>query len=345
MSKNEITSVQMMFKVKTITPERQINVAELGLSENSLPPEVKSFLKENVLPSDRLKSIHRIRRKAELDLDDFTVKDKDSKLRIMHPDDAERACNLVLKAQQAVDIEKAKLETQYFILCDEVLERIKVEFKDYDFVDKLGEAVKRHQPSWEYIDNQIQVYFSFRPCAEMSSEDPKIFKIFQEGYAQEKQTLFGTLLGQVVSRSEEILKIVFNGEELQRATLRTVEDMRAKVNRLSFLDKRLKPLAVGMKTVLNDLPEGNSNVPVKQLGQFIAMITLLSNKKRLLERLDNNEPLIFKADDTSSVVSMSSKKASASKVMGNKSKVAPRKIKGTVTKQPIKRTGVQLNFG
>lgn len=356
MSKNsaEINSVQLVFKVRSITPERQIPIEDLGLSEKSLPAEVRSFLKEIVFPREQLRKIHTLRRHTELKLDRIAIKDEVTKAWILNHDDSDLACTIVLNAEKEVDKEKARLKQLYPKFCQEVLDQVDETFGDYEtigemsakeFIVILKEAIKTHQPTWDYLENQIGVFYNFRPCAEISSDNPEVFKVFQKSYEQQKQSLFSALLKQVATRAEEILQLLFNGDDIRRSTIQTVEVMQAKVKRLSFLDKRLLPLANGMLTVIKDIPQSGNIIPVKELGgSFIAMMTLLSDENRLLKRLDNDETLIFKADASTSVTTMSVTQPVNRARTGKTNSSPIRKLKGVPITKPIKKTGLQLKI-
>jgi hypothetical protein len=68
----------------------------------------------------------------------------------------------------------------------------------------------------------------------------------------------------------------------------------SKLERLSFLDTRLKTLAAGLRGVHNKFPERGS-VELNQVGEFVNAVHFLANRDGVLERLKSGEPLLFEA--------------------------------------------------
>jgi len=346
-NESESNLTVLTWHISSISSVRQVSLKDLGFGSD-IPKAVMAYWKEHVVSTDALKPFGRKRKELTDYLAKHTQRGKLGE--VVPPKKIKKIEGDIYRIQQDFLREKEKLKALWPTMCEEQVAGITKRFLEYKEIqemsdserkklaDKLSSAIKRSQPDWGYINGQIDFTYEFHNIGYVVTDDEELNFRLQSGLSRTQQGLYGELLKSVSIKASEVLEKLHKNDVVNRRTIGVVEDyILDKVNGLSFLDKRLKPLVESTREALAPLKEVKGTIYVNSsaINKLAALLTLMSSTARLERRLDNGEPLIKeeelqkpKAETSPAAAKSAPTPKSVVKVPKQSTKVTPKRPTG-----------------
>lgn len=303
-AKTEETKVAVInLLISCISEDRQIDLSEIGIKVEELPPATRKMMSEKIFPKDFLRSYHRIREQAECELDkDGSIKTPMGGINSRSSAISKIAELETLKAawnkQLAVD------EPKYATMCSEHLAAIgqaAINAKaDPVLVGKLTEHLMKRQPTWEQVSANLKFgYVVTIISLDETDFDPELMNAQRDSVVALRDGVMGALVQNVCKEALEILKLVAKKDrttktgqiQLNPRTIRRAQQMVSKLESLAFIHKLIRPLHDAIKAQMDKLPASGS-LTGSEFRNFEQCLTALRDQTLVWERLEKGLPLI-----------------------------------------------------
>ena len=279
--------------ISCVASNREISLSSLGLPLDELPSQMLTYWKESVIPKEVLRPFSRARK----EFDDLMGKHAERTLigDVIAPDDIKMLVKEIEKIQTHYLHEKAKLKANWNTICSDVIQSAKNKFKNYSHLDDLVKAVKKAQPEWVYLNNQIDFVYHIYEFGTPTTGDDAIDKQLVGSVKSMNEGLYSKIIGSVAKKSSDLIGKLSSKTVVNRRTITVVEEYILKrVQSLSYLDSRLLKVTKAVEEALIPLRNIKGTIHLNDIGELVTLLSLMSSEQRLLQRIEEDKPLLVK---------------------------------------------------
>lgn len=311
----KIAITKFHVNVNGMTADRQLGL--LGGQELSkCSAKLRNVWKAGVFPTEKVRPTGRIRKSVSECMFRLGVLGGDGGWSIPY-DAAEEALREIKVLQVKHEAYKQDLLLQWEEVCKKSVEDFRKEFPTYsesrvlaeelgksveELTDVLASKLEHAQPTLAKVKKALNFSYSVKVYSDMVEGEDALAQAIRESRKNEEGDLFTQLIRDTVKVADEVFSLLTGGGDNEKAvnrrTLRRAEEMLvSKVQSMAFLDSRLSNLYMGVQAVLDPLTNApaSKTLRVRECGDLIALLAVLSNEERLKSRLESlgaGEPLL-----------------------------------------------------
>lgn len=288
------------FEVTSLDDSRLIPEEEVGGNFGSVPDWLKVYLRKSFIDKESLNPFGMLRKRVR---DYLAVSALNTSIGwIINPADAVPTAVFMDEiAAEYEDVKRAFIAA-YPEKCAKVIDGLREEISKNPQWQHLEaavvSAVERHRPTVEDLEWKLRFRRYIYPVPTGGEWDPSKDQLVAQGILSLRAGLFGELVADLAYSASSLLsncKKRFKGlqaseRRIRFQTRRAAERPLAKLERLSFLDKRAVQLKDLLEKALSTLPLGDLTGPA--VDDFIAVLTAMGNQHHLVACIERGLPLI-----------------------------------------------------
>jgi hypothetical protein len=302
----ESSVVVINLAVSAMSADRQVDLAEIGISFDDLPKASKKLVEEKIFPADFLRKYMHIREKA------FAEMLKDGAVQIPMGIVASKTAAVekyrALKAFQQEWDECLEADSlTYEAMCrDHIMDISSQALEDGTFSTKiqaLAELLLKRQPSWEQVRSRMSFAFTLTPVSlDEADFDADLYEAQRDSIVALREGVMGGLIQYVCKEANELLKVILKRNagrteySLNGRTAARVAAISGKLHSLAFVHKMVRPLAEAVDQAVEDVPASNAGRDVVLTSviynNLVQCLTAMSDQITVVDRLEKKLPFV-----------------------------------------------------
>ncbi len=302
----ESSVVVINLAVSAMSADRQVDLAEIGISFDDLPKASKKLVEEKIFPAEFLRKYMHIREKA------FAEMLKGGAVQVPMGIVASKGVAVEkfreLKAFQQEWFECLDAdELTYDDMCrDHIMEISTQALKDGVFstkVQALAELLLKRQPSWDQVRSRMNFTFTLTPVSlDEADFDPDLYEAQRDSIVALREGVMGGLIQYVCKEASELLKVIQKRNagrteySLNGRTAARVATISGKLHALAFVHKMVRPLAEAVDQAVAAVPASCAGRDVVLAtviyDNLVQCLTAMSDQITVVDRLEKKLPFI-----------------------------------------------------
>jgi hypothetical protein len=259
------------------TGEKKIDAVDIGLSESEVPEIVTLGHKKTINP-ERMRAFKKLRTRARTRLE--TVGTTLPFGYLIPMAEAVAAAKDLITIQTEWDQEKESLKLDYAGEIEAWIQKH----------PQQEAAIRAAAVPWAEVDKQLRFRFQPYKASAFEGLNPQDLAILNQGFVQAIESAYGKLLRECSLTAKKVVKALGN-ENFGQKGLRPLKAMVQKLQGLSFLDQRIRPLYEGIEKLLSEVPQSGylDNASVGRLSHALSGLT---DPQEIERRLSQGMPVI-----------------------------------------------------
>lgn len=332
MAQQKQREIYIRLMAESVSPRRTIPAEDLHVDRNDLPQEVRQVLRMDVVQESSLRPGRRMRKRAEDLLADFATKTDLGWLTDQHAlkELVPRLKTIREEYQEWRETLASTIDQQ----TEDMVADLENRYASEPWVKELATALRRYTPGPERIRRALRFQFYVY-------ETKGVRRKHIDDLSDMHHQVVEGLVEEVASVSGDVLQAIYGtgaADSTVRGvaprTLNRICQLGDKVDRLAFVDSRLHPVRDGLsrlrQSVIDPAVAAGRRVPMSELGEAIAALSLLSDTDELWSRLENGDSLVWQrsAGTSSATVNVIAPSAGPSPSSSSDSPVADDSMEG-----------------
>lgn len=273
------------WRIRQVSPERQIDLDTLGIDRGDVPADMRAMMSAAVFPEAAMNPFGMLAKRVR---DHLVPRAHNSDIGWIMPPDAEKLLETEGFLQQ---VQEEFMAAHAAMLVDwdankaELVEELAAKHAGHPHIAAITAAVTATQPSRSYVERNVTFEWGFVEVT-VGEGDAVLSRLTRDGMISLRSGFFGDLLVEMTKAAKGMLGDIHKaGRGFATQTRRlTALKIPAKLQAVSFLDKRLAMLAEELRKDLDSLPRKGKLVDA-EFRRFVSILEGFADQVELDRRI------------------------------------------------------------